>query len=458
MIVSKLQGHGAYHARVIRQWIHTFISSARLPLHHYHGTKSSILEDEDISLEIQLKLSARAKEGFIKAQDVVEIVASPEIQTRLAAAGIQKRNIKERTARDWLQKFKWRYSKRKNGMYIDGHEREDVVEYRKGFVKRFLTQYNPRMHTWDKVGNETRPSTYVLPTPNGARSCRLILITHDESTFYLNDQRKTHWIHESQKNEPQPKGDGASVMISDFLTSEWGLLKSRDGTREARVVFKAGKNRDGYFDNSDILRQVDLAIDLFEDQAGPYVQGLFLFDNAPSHQKRHPDARSARHMPKNPKLNWVHHKEGLRMRPGVLPNGGIQSFYFPDDHPEYPGWFKGMQQILKERGLYPEKGLNAQCEGFKCESGKSDCCCRRLLFNQPDFTNQPSALEELITSRGHLCDFYPKYHCELNFIEMYWGAAKFHYRNHVTRPSNLQEMEARIVECLDYVPLAQMRR
>ncbi|KAJ3990684.1 hypothetical protein F5050DRAFT_1819175 [Lentinula boryana] len=163
-------------------------------------------------------------------------------------------------------------------------------------------------------------------------------------------------------------------------------------------------------------------------------------------------------MPKNPKLNWVHHKEGLRMRPGVLPNGGIQSVYFPDDHPEYPGWFKGMQQILKEHGLYPEKGLNAQCEGFKCESGKSDCCCRQLLFNQPDFTNQPSALEELITSRGHLCDFYPKYHCELNFIEMYWGAAKFHYRNHVTRPSNLQEMEARIVECLDYVPLAQIRR
>jgi hypothetical protein len=117
-----------------------------------------------------------------------------------------------------------------------------------------------------------------------------------------------------------------------------------------------------------------------------------------------------------PKKGWTHHAGGPRMRCGRLPNGDPQSFYFPDDHPSMPGWFKGMEQIIKERGLWPAEGLNAQCPNFHCPPGQTDCCCRRLLFSQPDFVDQKSQLQELIESRGHLCDFYPKYHCELNLL------------------------------------------
>ena len=46
-----------------------------------------------------------------------------------------------------------------------------------------------------------------------------------------------------------------------------------------------------------------------------------------------------------------------------------QDLYFDHDHPTMPGWFKGMEVIIRERGLWPEKGINAQleCDGFKCE-------------------------------------------------------------------------------------------
>ena len=70
-------------------------------------------------------------------------------------------------------------------------------------------------------------------------------------------------------------------------------------SREARILFKAGLNRDGYFDADDLLRQVDKAIDIFEGKTKGYSQGLFLFDNAPSHQKRAPNALSARRMVKS---------------------------------------------------------------------------------------------------------------------------------------------------------------
>ncbi|KAI0070203.1 hypothetical protein K474DRAFT_1609121 [Panus rudis PR-1116 ss-1] len=467
IIVSKAQGHGVKHARNLRQWILNFVRYEKLPLHCYGQTRWSVLEDEDISQELQLKLTEKAKEGYIKAADLVDIVASQDMQAKFSSLGICKPKISERTARNWLHKLKWRYGRTRNGMYVDGHEREDVVEYRKAFVERWK-EYEKRFHMWDNDGNP-------LPLPAGfpihGGHFRLILVTHDESTFYQNDQRKSRWSHEAATATPQPKGDGQSIMVSDFLTVEWGHLV--DGTdhsciavanfdgcmcSEARVLFKAGKNRDGYFDADDLCAQVDRAIDIFEAKTNGTAQGLFLFDNAPSHQKRADDALSARKMVKNPKNGWTHRKGGLPMRNGTNPNTGeSQSFYFPDDHPDYPGWFKGMEQIIRERGLWPAGGLPAECPKFRCPENRTDCCCRRLLFNQPDFVAQKPQLQELIESRGHICDFYPKYHCELNFIEQYWGTGKLRFRV-AGRANTLEEMEQKVTSCLDDVPLLQIRR
>jgi hypothetical protein len=42
--------------------------------------------------------------------------------------------------------------------------------------------------------------------------------------FYQNDFQKTHWIADTNKATPLPKGDGQSIMVSDFWTAEWGRL------------------------------------------------------------------------------------------------------------------------------------------------------------------------------------------------------------------------------------------
>ncbi|SRR5258708_39031209 len=68
--------------------------------------------------------------------------------------------------------------------------------------------------------------------------------------------------------------------------------------REAWIILKPGKNQDGLFDANNLLAQVDHMIDLFKGRTNSNAQGLFLFDNAPSHQKWVLDALSARNMVK----------------------------------------------------------------------------------------------------------------------------------------------------------------
>ena len=109
-----------------------------------------------------------------------------------------------------------------------------------------------------------------------------------------------------------------------------------------------------------------------------------------------------------------------------------------------------MEQTIWEHGLWPEHGLPSESLRVRCPDGQMDCCCHQLLFHQPDFTFQKSQIEELVESHGHICNFYPKYHCKLNFIEQYWGAAKlwFCVAGHAR---TLAKMEEKLFACLDDV-------
>ena len=97
---------------------------------------------------------------------------------------------------------------------------------------------------------------------------------------------------------------------------------------------------------------------------------------------------------------------------------------------------KGMKRILEERGLLRD-GLRMECRKFRnqwtdengkhhtkrgCVAGVEDCCRRKIIELQPDFREQKGMVE--VTRRGHLVIFYQKFHCELNWIEYFWGDTK----------------------------------
>jgi hypothetical protein len=176
MIVAKAQGHGLNRVRSVRAWILDFVQEGTLSLHSYCYTRPTVLEDEDVLHEIQKELTERVKGGFIKAEDICKIVAGEKIQGLFAQLGVHKPSISKATAHRWLGKLRWCYSKRKNGMYIDGHERDNIVAYRHVFVHRWA-DYKMQFQIWDANGNP-RPLPYLYDLRP------LILITHDESVFF----------------------------------------------------------------------------------------------------------------------------------------------------------------------------------------------------------------------------------------------------------------------------------
>ena len=63
------------------------------------------------------------------------------------------------------------------------------------------------------------------------------------------------------------------------------------------------------------------------------------------------------------------------------------------------------------------------------EAGRGlKCCDYWIMEGQEDFIKEKSLLEIEITARGHKCIFYPKFYCELNYTEFFWGAVECHTR------------------------------
>jgi hypothetical protein len=291
-------------------------------------------------------------------------------------------------------------------------------------------------------------------------------------------------VHKDKKAVPHPKGEGASLMVADFVSADYGWLTSPDKTETAQVFFKAGKNREGYFTSEDILDHAMKAMDILTKHY-PDEEHVLVFDNATTHTKRSDTALSARQMPKctksvgefwgaiqpvlendgkqvylrdaNGKLTRKPAKTKVCMDNATFADGTTQLLYFPDDHPKSPGCFKGMTVLLEERGLVEESKLRYECTGFKCKPGVTNCCCRRVLYSKPDFVAVKSLLETHCQSRGFQIMLLLKFHCELNFIEQCWGYAKRKYREFLPS-SKKADLEKNLTAALGMVSLESMRK
>ncbi|KAG1789416.1 uncharacterized protein HD556DRAFT_1447031 [Suillus plorans] len=331
-------GKGAYHSRCLRSWAKAYINNRNTLPHRKVPQRYSRIDDEDLAAELQLHLQSVGKS--VCAQDIVDYLGVPENGVHL---GIKKL-ISLRTADRWMSHLGYRWQREPQGQYTDGHEREDVVCYRNNIFLLAWTHYQCYMRKW-KTDNITLEDLSEVES-SGRRT---IMWFHDESMFYANDRRKVHWVHDSESALPQPKGEGASLMES------------------AWVLFKAGRARDGYFTNQEIVAQAVKAMDILQKDY-PGEDHVLVFDNATMHLKRADDTLAARKMPKNLSQSFgpsasvkdangkavlgpdgKQVKEKIQMIDATLPNGDLQPLYFAEGHVK-AGWFKGMAQILVECG------------------------------------------------------------------------------------------------------------
>jgi hypothetical protein len=109
-----------------------------------------------------------------------------------------------------MKKIGFAYSTVQKGVYMDAHERQDVVEYRESTFIQLSKTYRHRFVIFHGYRFWELPQLPPDEIP-------IVFITHDESTFNDKDGKCRLWI---KKNTPpiRQKGWGKDIMVSGFLT------------------------------------------------------------------------------------------------------------------------------------------------------------------------------------------------------------------------------------------------
>ena len=85
----------------------------------------------------------------------------------------------------------WWYGKKKNGMYVGGHEQDDVE-----YFEAFIVQWKDYKNGWSHMIKMVTLLGFAIPP---GQAFKLILVTHNKSTFYKNDRWQNCWSHKNDK-------------------------------------------------------------------------------------------------------------------------------------------------------------------------------------------------------------------------------------------------------------------
>ena len=284
----------------------------------------------------------------------------------------------------------------------------------------------------------------ALPAANGrpALNGRIpIFCYQDESTFRVNDKERWQWSDGSAEcSSASKKSEGAAYMVSGWLVEARpghlsgkvrtvdlghnvqrvsiapGLLQYKEMEEldqwdpsfvpeHLDVGLEVGKNKEGYWGSEPFQKQVQLFLMAFEDMFPPdkYV-AILILDHSSGHTAKAEDARHVQNMNVKPggKQHWI--RDGWYIKDGRRVVQKIGK--------------RGMRAVLEERGLVKPK-----------EKKNADELAD-ILSKQADFLEERPEVEIDVQNSGHFVLWNPKFHAELNPIEMKWAHLKAYTRSH----------------------------
>ncbi|KAI9204940.1 uncharacterized protein BJ171DRAFT_92100 [Polychytrium aggregatum] len=180
-----------YYSAQIRKWAAAFLTEGELPPVRTgkHSKVKSLLDEEDIREQCLQYLRGDPKRNPKRLAKHLNKVILPKLQRSSPSqtsdqsddqSNDESITVSETTARTWMASLGFRYKKDSKGIYMDGHERPDVRRYRKKYLKKML-MYRKRMVHYSGETMEIENGPFCT------KGKRMVLVTHDESTFYANE-------------------------------------------------------------------------------------------------------------------------------------------------------------------------------------------------------------------------------------------------------------------------------
>ncbi len=305
---------------------------------------------------------------------------------------------------------------RSAGLYVDGHNSDEVVKYRNEFLARFKVLQDSGRLVWHKPTDAEVQQWSTLKGDNR----KIIVLSQDESCVYAKDQHFTSWSRTNPDGtlsfgKFKTKSLGQTFMISCFFDSCTGGPASWIDEQTAEWTyhfFEAGKG--AWWTSEKMLAETLRVIRLLE-KVYPWAQFLFLFDWSTNHT-----ARMAG-VPDETKMNLTDGGTQPVCKPQVF-QGHTFTFTVPDPANEGAVIQMGLESLARQRNLV---GPNESVGRGNGRLNKEQLQAR--VGALPDFVyyrSMNTALHCLVQGEGHLCDFYPKFHCELSAAEPCWAAIK----------------------------------